>query len=77
VLLLWFLEKKMSENPDRENYQPRTLLGGELRFIEREIQIPTHQDDIVETRKVRILQIYEYSMTDQKDGWYDVPLEEE
>lgn len=60
---------------------------GQLRFVEREIKISSGLD----TRKVRILQVYEwrqytqaYYLSDDnesgdegEEGWFDVPLAEE
>lgn len=55
----------MSENPDHGNYGPS---GGDLRFVEREV------DNHGTPALARILQRWEYSYTDNKWDWYDVPL---
>jgi hypothetical protein len=61
-------------NPDielkrsQEKYAPRQ---GQLRFVEREVVI----EDV--TKKVRILQQWQWSNVDHCFDWYDIPLEME
>lgn len=58
----------MAENPDRQHgWLPYNTPKGTLRFVEREI----------DGRKVRILQVWEYSRRLRKEAWFDVPLMED
>lgn len=71
----------MAENPDLKDPQHGVIApaGGEIRFVEREasVPVPGQPEDVVQVKKLRILQRYEWSYVDSKWGWYDVPLMEE
>lgn len=58
----------MGMNPDAGSDLQLVPSGGELRFVEKEVD--NHGTPALR----RILQRYEWSYTDSKWDWYDVPL---
>ena len=57
----------MAENPDAQSttLQPSP---GALRFVKRKVA------DYDQTKTLRILQRYEWSVAEKDWGWYDIPL---
>ncbi len=66
----------MAENPDRETAERGKLAPsqGDLRFVLRPGD-PTLYEQKGKT--LRILQRWEYSYSESKFDWFDVPLKEE
>jgi hypothetical protein len=65
----------MAENPDRKSgvHGKFAPSQGDLRFVLRDPD-PEPGTDRLPVRQLRILQRWEWSYTDARFAWYDVPL---
>ena len=65
----------MAENPDHKAPVAEAMVpsNGDLRFVLRDVE----DDSTPMPRQLRILQRYEWSITDGQWAWYDVHLAEE